>query len=188
MRYRGFHAVLAVLVLLATAGAGAWAQSQGEQDATLLKEIEIQDALLEKGGAGAVGIRVTVDGNKAILTGEVGTRAAQELAEEVALSVQGIKSVDNRLKLATPPAGTGPEKAGRNMEQELADAKLESKVKRHLYSEIGRRARQVEVEATDGVVSLRGELPDASRKQIALQTVGKTNGVKKVIDLLRVAP
>lgn len=183
MRHRWFRAVL-VLVLLAGAVAGARAQSAGEQDATLLKEIEIRDALLEKVGNDAVGIRVTVDGKKAILTGNVPTRSAQELSEEVAKSIEGIKKVDNRLKVAQP--GGAAEQAGRTVDQEMADAKLESKVKRHLYSEIGKRARQIEVEVTDGVVSLRGEVPDEGRKQLALDTAGKTEGVKQVIDLLRV--
>ncbi|HVR98523.1 MAG TPA: BON domain-containing protein [Thermoanaerobaculia bacterium] len=181
MRYRGFLAV-AVLILLAAAVGGAAAQSQGEADPTLLKEIEIRDSLLEKVGNDAVGIRVTVDGKKAILTGKVPTRAAQELSEEVALNVEGIKSVDNRLKVVPP----GGETTDQTLEQEMADARLETKVKRHLYSEIGKRARHIEVEVTDGIVSLRGEVPDESRKQLALDTAGKTEGVKQVIDLLRV--
>jgi osmotically-inducible protein OsmY len=183
MRYLKFLAAV-VLVLLAAAVGVAQAQSQGEQDPTLLKEIEIRDSLLEKVGNGAVGIRVTVDGKKAILTGQVPTRAAQELSEEVALNVEGIKSVDNRLKVVPP--GSDGATTDQTLEQEMSDARLESKVKRHLYSEIGKRARHIEVEATEGIVSLRGEVPDESRKQLALNTAGKTEGVKQVIDLLRV--
>ena len=182
MRYRWFRVTAMILLLLAAAMAGAQAQSQGEQDETLLKEIEIRDALLEKVGNDAVGIRVTVDRKKAILTGKVPTRAAQELSEEVARSIAGIKTVDNRLQVVTPSGEPGSQDVG----EELSDAKLETKVKRHLYSELGKRARKIEVEVTDGVVSLRGEVPDESRKQIALDTARKTAGVKEVIDLLRV--
>ena len=185
MNKRGF-VVFALALALALAATAARAVSEepkgGEQDATYAKELEIRDLLLEKGGQSAVGIRVTVDRTKAILTGDVPTRAAQELAEEVALSVDGIKSVNNRLQIKPPAGGTASETA----EDEMADALLESKVKKSLYNEIGKRARQVEVEAVDGVVSLRGKLPDDARKKIALDAAGKTKGVVRVIDLIKV--
>jgi osmotically-inducible protein OsmY len=157
-----------------------------EQDASYAKELEIRELMLEKGGQSALGIRVTVDHAKAILTGDVPTRAAQELAEEVALSVEGIKSVTNRLRVVPPPGKT--ETADHTVEAETADAYLESKVKRHLYSEIGKRARDLEVEAVDGVVSLRGTLPDDSRKKIAIEAATNTKGVKRVVDLIKVKP
>lgn len=179
LKRNGFAWVLAGLVLaFLAAPAIAQEQQASEQDAEYAKELEIRELMLEKGGEGALGIKVTVDRNKAILTGEVPTRAGQELAEEVALSVDGIKSVDNRLRIKPSEQ--------HYVADEIADAQLESKVKRHLYSEIGKRAKQIEVEAVDGVVSLRGTLPDASRKQIALDAAAKTKGVKKVIDLIKV--
>ncbi len=188
MNSRRFAVFALALVVLLGIAARTAAQEASEQDSTYAKELEIQELLLEKGGKVAVGIRVTVDRAKAILTGEVPTRAAQELAEEVALSVDGIKSVDNRLRVVPPPGGNAADAAARTMEEETADAYLESKVKRHLYNEIGKRARDLEVEAVDGVVSLRGTLPDASRKQIALDAATKTKGVTRVIDLIKVKP
>lgn len=171
------------LCLVAAASTVLGQEKKGEeQDSTYAKELEIRDLLLEKGGQNALGIRVTVDRSKAILTGEVPTRAVQELAEEVALSVDGIKAVDNRLQLKPPAGGSAPTK----LDEEVADARLESKVKRHLYDEIGKRARDLEVEAVDGVVSLRGTLPDEARKKIALDAAGKTKGVKRVVDLIKV--
>ncbi len=184
MRFHWYAAL--VLTLLVAGVAGERAQSQDEQDATLLKEIEVRDVLLDKIGNDAVNIRVTVDRRKAILTGQVPTRAAQELSEEVVLSVPGIRSVDNRLRVAPRPAGNSAETAVRTVDQELTDAKLESRVKKNLYSELGRRAREIEVEATDGVISLRGKVPDPNRKQLALDTAGKTPGVVQVIDLIQV--
>ena len=180
--------VVFALALALTATAGRLAgqeQKDGEQDANYAKELEIRELLLEKGGEGALAIQVSVDREKAILIGEVPTRAAQELAEEVALSVEGIKSVTNRLRVKPAAGGKTPDTT---LEEETADAYLESKVKRHLYNEIGKRARDLEVEAVDGVVSLRGTLPDESRKQIALDAVTKTKGVTRVIDLIKVKP
>lgn len=55
-----------------------------------------------------------------------------------------------------------------------------------LAAEIGRHAFDLEVECSDGVVSLRGTVPDEERHRIALRAAESTSGVKKVIDLLRV--
>lgn len=183
--------VFALVLALVAAAAPAVAQKQKQaqkaspQDAAYAKELEIRDLMLEKGGQSALGVNVTVDGKTAILTGEVPTRAGQELAEEVALSVDGIKHVDNRLRIK-PPAGTAV--PPHSLEQEFADAKLEAKVKKQLHSEIGKWSKKVEVEATEGIVSLRGTLPDANRKQLALDTAGKTKGVRRVVDLIKVKP
>jgi osmotically-inducible protein OsmY len=184
LRNRGWTAFAVVFALLAAA-APAVAQGASHSDPTLAKEIEIRNLMLEKGHEAALGIRVRVDGSTAILTGTVPTRAAQELAEEVAKSVDGIKKVDNRLQIK--PASGGPPPT-HTVEQEMADAHLEMKVKRQLNGEIGKYAKQIEVEATDGVVSLRGTVPDANRKQLALDTAGKTEGVKRVIDLIKIKP
>ena len=170
-----------LLALVAAPGRSVAQEQQSQRDKDYAKELEIQELLFEKGGNAALGIKVTVDRTTAILVGEVPTRAAQELAEEVALSVEGIKSVKNRLQVA---GGKDKNDTG----EETADAYLETKVKRNLYSEIGKRARQIEVEAVDGVVSLRGTVPDESRKQIALDTATKTKGVKRVVDLINVKP
>jgi len=179
-----------VFVPLAQGIAGAAGPQQTEQKENAAdpesKELELRDLLLTKLGHDALGIRVTVDRTTAILTGTVPTRSAQELAEEVAFSFEGIKKVDNRVKVDPKAGGGTGEKAGRTADQETADAALEIKVKRSLFSELGKRARDIEVEAVDGVVSLRGTVPDSARKQIALTAANQTKGVQRVIDLIKV--
>ncbi len=152
----------------------------------LVKEAEVTEKLLEKIGEAALEIRVRMDGGTAILTGNVPTRAARELVDEVALSVEGVRKVNNRLKLAPKPGGSPAAKADRKMDQEVADAVLESRVKRHLFYEIGGRAKDLEVEAVDGVVSLRGKLDTEARRDLALRAAEKTEGVKQVVDLIEV--
>jgi len=148
----------------------------------VLTELKVKAALLEKLGTDALGIKVAVVGDKVTLTGAVSKRSTEELAEEVARSVEGVKKVDNRLEVV---ASGG--QAGGNVEAEANDSLLESKVKMALASEIGRHAWNVEVEATDGVVSLRGTVPDAQRREIAVKTARDTKGVRKVVDLLKTA-
>ncbi|HSN89425.1 MAG TPA: BON domain-containing protein [Thermoanaerobaculia bacterium] len=148
---------------------------------------DVRLALLDKLGWDALDVKVDVDGGEARLTGEVDKRTTQELAEEVALSVQGVERVDNRLRLKPQSAPeTRVDHAVSNTEREVNDAALEMRVGKNLLAEIGRYALDLEVEVTDGVASVRGTVPDRERKSLALKAAERTSGVKKVIDLIEV--
>lgn len=148
---------------------------------------DVRLALLDKLGWDALDVDVDVDGSRARLTGEVDRRTTQELAEEVALSVQGVERVDNRLRLKPQSAPeTVVNQAVSNTEREVNDAALELRVGKNLLAEIGRYALSLEVEVTDGVASVRGTVPDRERKSLALKAAERTSGVKKVIDLVDV--
>ena len=174
---------LSLLVLLSLPLA---AQEEDEHPTEWVTESKLELALFEKLGADALSIRVRVDRTTAILTGEVSSRSVQELATEVARSISGVAKVENRLTRRRSDEGGAAERAGRNTDEELRDAKLEAAVKLKLFAELGLRARRIEVEAAEGVVSLRGRLPDEARKKIALESAGKVENVEKVVDLLRV--
>ncbi len=139
------------------------------------------------GGADARFTRVSVDRSRAILLGDVTDRAVQELSKEVALAFDEVSEVSNRLRLIRP--GGGPvHEVVTTVEEETADAVLESEVKLALAAEIGRHAGRVEVEAVEGVVSLRGTVPDEARRTIALDTASGVAGVRRTVDLLTIAP
>jgi osmotically-inducible protein OsmY len=173
---RGTGIVLFGLVL----SAPALGQSAPDKQAAMEKKV--MALCVEKLGDDAKTIRATVVGDKVTLTGEVATRAVAELAEEVALSVEGIKNVDDQIS-AKNAKGFGKGK----VQKEVNDAKLEVAVKKAIEKEVGEKfAKTIEVEVTGSWVSLRGTLPDASRKEFALKAVGKVEGVKKVVDLITV--
>src|SRR5271169_4850884 len=69
-----------------------------------LKALTVQSKLIDKLGTDALGITVHVSGETATLTGEVIKKSSQKLAEAVALSVEGIKKLDNQVTEKTPPA------------------------------------------------------------------------------------
>lgn len=183
-----------LLVLLCTLAAGCAGTVPGPRSAAgdpdvsdASVEADVYVALLEKLGRDGLPIDVEVRGGRATLTGEVEQRSTQELAEEVARSVPGVRRVDNRV---TAPSGgtarTAPGQAVDHAGMEVEDAVLEARVGKNLLAEIGRHALGLEVECSDGVVSLRGTLPDDERRRIALRAAETTSGVQKVVDLLRV--
>src|SRR5215210_7994736 len=152
-----------------------------EQDvANARLEADVRLALLDKLGEDSLGVTVDAVGGRVSLIGAVDRRTTQELAEEVAKSVPGVRSVDNRLAAREgQPEATSVGKA-------VGYAVLEMRVGKNLLGEIGRYALDLEVESTDGVVSLRGTLPDRERKSLALKVVRETSGVERVIDLVQV--
>lgn len=132
-------------------------------------------------GGDAKQIEVKIEGSNATLTGTVSERSTQELAEEVARSIPGVTSVNNRL--------VGPEARGLDkLRTEAMDAALEMAVKGALASEAGSSVAQaLEVEAADGAVSLRGTVSDGGAHTRALDVAGRVEGVRKVVDLVEVA-
>lgn len=158
-----------------------------DQAADALLTEKVRAKLLTKLGTDALGIDIVTRGDRVLLTGAVDERPTQELAEEVTRSVTGVRKVDNRIAMVPRTGGPGPVgRAAASAESELGDAALESRVKADLLGELGRYALEIEVEATDGVVSLRGWVPDAGRERIALDTARGVRGVAKVIDLIRI--
>ncbi|MBI2215530.1 MAG: BON domain-containing protein, partial [Acidobacteria bacterium] len=105
----------------------------------------------------------------------------QELAEQVALYFFEVASVDNQLK-----AEKDRSLLEGQLQDESYDAALESEAKVALAAEIGAHATAINVEACDGLVALRGTVPDASRHKFAVDGVARLSRVAKVIDLLRV--
>jgi osmotically-inducible protein OsmY len=189
--------VLAASVLVAAASlltpapalAGEPSPTPASEDSALkdaITHIKVRTELLSKLGWDALGIDIDVQGSRVVLAGSVKKRSTQELAKEVALAVSGVTKVRDDVRLvpsaepSTPVART-VEKA----EHEVRDALLESRVKGKLLEQIGTQAMHVEVEATDGVVSLRGTVPTDEHHDLAIRTARATKGVKRVIDLLK---
>jgi osmotically-inducible protein OsmY len=143
-----------------------------------LSATSVKAKLIDKLGADALRITVSVSGETATLTGEVAKSPSQGLAEEVALSVEGIKKVDNKV---TVKDAAGPLAAS---EASVKNVALEMKVKSILLTEIGKNALKIEVEVVDGVVSLRGKLDNPQSAKAAIEKTRSIKGVKKVINLL----
>jgi hyperosmotically inducible protein len=171
-----------------TPRAQAGAEAVREQDVSDARlETDVRLALLEKLGEDGLGVTVDATGGRVSLIGAVDKRTTQELAEEVVKSVPGVQSVDNRLASREgQPQSTLPGRAVGRAEREVKDAVLEMRIGRKLLGEIGRYALDLEVEVTDGVVSVRGTLPDRERKSLALRAVRDTSGVVSVVDLLKI--
>lgn len=188
--------VLLVAALLAAASAAFLYAGTGSHEAVIteVKEdvrdtsraLAIKGALVRHFGRDAMDIRVVVDESAVSLSGDVRQRPTMELSEEVVRSLDSAYIVHNFLSHAPSDVESATD-LFTHAEMETGDAILETKIKHELISGIGDAAFAVSVEACDGVVSLRGQVPDQERRDVAIRSVGGHPDVMKVIDLLTVA-
>lgn len=159
-------------------------RSLGETVEDALLGTKVKAALLTDLGFDAFAIDVNARSGEVTLTGTVDTRTTAEQSQAVAKSVEGVSKVHHHVRVEQKPTGTPVADAVAKGEREVADALLESKVKMALLSELGKNAFDLEVEATDGTVSLRGTVEESAHEKLALSTAENCDGVKKVIDLI----
>ncbi|MGD0819922.1 MAG: BON domain-containing protein [Desulfomonilia bacterium] len=101
------------------------------------------------------------------LTGTVSEESHKSLAQETVASLQGVKSVDNRLEVK----GERP--------AEKSDAWLTTKVKTMLLYHRNVSA-MTEVNTKDGIVTLRGEAASQAQKDLTTEYTKDVEGVKDV--------
>jgi osmotically-inducible protein OsmY len=166
-----------------------WSTVQ-EQVADMLLLTRIRVALLERLKEDGLRVTIEVHGGSVELSGQVEKGENVELAGRVAASVTGVRTVRSRVTLA--PSGQALEPpiahALGTAERAVADALLAARVKTRLLEEMGKIAFDIEVEATDGSVSLSGKVPDAARGKLAVDVAKRTPGVKELHDHLKVGP
>lgn len=96
-------------------------------------------------------------------------------AEEIARNTDGVVRVINDLKVGDIDVGT-----------QVSDAGITSKVKSKLAADPEVTAMNVDVDTTDGVVTLSGLVRTESQREEAEELARNTEGVKRVRNLLEV--
>ena len=130
-------------------------------------------------------IDVDVEQGTAILTGTVESEVDRELAEQVALGIEGIRKVDNKLLVDAqyqPKASSEP-----SLSQRFDDATLTATVKSKLLWNRSTEGLDINVDTQNGVVSLSGEAQSAEAKELAGRLADNTDGVRKVVNDLKVS-
>ncbi len=178
---RSIPAVVLILAAASVAGSLQAASLQVDPATARARESTIERSLVERLGPDAASIRAVVAGSRVTLIGEVEQRVTAELSAEVTMSLDGVRGVSNRVH-----ARRDLELLDGKLFLEGKDTELEIQVKRAIWREVGETtARALEIEACDGVVSLRGVAPDGIRRSQALASAAQVPGVRSVLDLVR---
>lgn len=124
-------------------------------------------------------LKVSVTQGKAILTGHVSEDMKKDLAKQIALGVDGIKSVDNRIDITSSLLPPQPS-TGRAFGDVVDDATVTSAVKSKLAWSRHADFLIVDVSTSRGVVTLQGSANTAEAKEAAGKLVMNTQGVRSL--------
>ena len=129
---------------------------------------------------------VDVDGNTVILTGEVDESIDKDLAEQVALGVDGVKKVKNNIKVnedyQRKPKKTKQE---RGFGDAVSDATTTASVKSMLLWNGNTDGMDINVDTMNGVVTLTGTVDNSAEKELAERLAANTDGVRDVENKLK---
>ncbi|MCC2606966.1 BON domain-containing protein [Planctobacterium marinum] len=165
-------------LLVAQVSAADWqddakdAWIDGKVETTLLLNTELN----------SFDINTDVKEGKVILTGSVDREVESSLAEELTLSIEGVKSVDNQLVVVQKQEKQPSEKSY----SEFTDKKITTVVKTRLLVESDVSGTSIDVDTEKGVVTLNGEVASEAEEQLAVLIAQKTDDVKKVVSNLTV--
>jgi osmotically-inducible protein OsmY len=130
-------------------------------------------------------IDVDVENGSAKLTGKVETAVERDLAEQIALGIEGVKKVDNQLTL--DPAFEAKASTEPSLSQRFEDATLAATVKSKLLWNSNTEGLDITVKAANGTIGLTGSAQSAEAKELAGRLAANTDGVREVNNLLSVS-
>jgi hyperosmotically inducible protein len=151
--------------------------------------------------------RIDVDTKDRVVTlsGAVDTPQARERAVEIARGTEGVQDVVDRLTItpgATPTTGVDDpiQREGREAVREgqdkardagdampdLSDAGITTTVKAKLLGDTRVPGMKIDVDTKEGVVTLTGTVSAGTEKERAVELAKATNGVKSVVDRIKV--
>lgn len=134
----------------------------------------VRDALRFDPRVPDAGIEVSVRGGKVTLRGQVSSPWERRAAEQDALGTLGARQVENRIEVTST--------------EEISDADLRRAVRARLANHPAVTAEGIRVDASDGVVHLRGRVDSAFESRQAERTAAGVRGVAVVQNDLRVSP
>jgi hyperosmotically inducible protein len=169
--------VLASGIALALATTGAFAADTLSQDITNARqETQIWTTYALSPYLRANDLKVSVQNGKATLTGKVEEDVNKDLAKQIALGVDGIKSVDNQIVVQADYVPSA-KSASRGYGEVIDDATITAAVKSKLMWSRHTDGFTTNVETKSGKVTLTGTADSAADKDTAGHLAMHTRGV-----------
>ncbi len=135
---------------------------------------KVKATLMGEGSLKKSKIRVTTTNGVVTLKGSASSSDAKSAAETAAKSVEGVKSVDNNL--STP----GSSKTVSKTKQAVSDSWITTKVKSEILADSLSKGFEVSVTTIDGMVALKGALPNQDAIDHVKDIAQGVEGVKSV--------
>jgi hyperosmotically inducible periplasmic protein len=152
-------------------------------------ETRVQSRFYQNDELRAHRIDVDVDDGVVKLSGEVDNETRRRQAVSIARNVDGVRDVRDELKVKaeeTRSEARDRDRDDRDFSDRFDDGWITTKVQAKYYLDTDLKGRDIDVTTRDGVVTLSGEVEGERQRQIAISTARETDGVKNVVDELRV--
>lgn len=171
----------ACAIAMATSGSPVLAESGKKESSDLWSKASLTTTYTLNRHLNPFDIDTEVHKGVATLRGTVESQAERDLAEELALGVDGITKVNNQLKVdpnITPKsAKTNKDGSDRSFMRKVEDATLTSKVKSQLLWNSNTSGLDINVDTRNGIVTLNGKVDTDTEAQLAEQIARNTGDV-----------
>ena len=128
-----------------------------------------------------------VMGTTVVLTGKVESDVDKELAERLALGIDGVTEVTNRLVVVAPEeARAGQSEDDRALSAKVEDATLTAEVKTKLLANEQTDGLDINVDTVRNAVTLSGTVDSSAEKDLAGEIARQVEGVADVSNKLMV--
>lgn len=199
--------VIAAAVMFLTAPAASMAQSAPTaQTRPTDQELSnlIAKAISDDKTFTADAIKVSVNGGVVTLTGMVGKDADRATAERLA-RVPGVSRVENNLKSrenvtaaakdtadtvadASKKGARATKNAVSKTGEVITDEWIVTRIRTNVANDEALTGSDIKVDVKDNVVTLTGTVPTAAARTKALTVAKEVEGVKRVVNRLKVSP
>jgi hyperosmotically inducible periplasmic protein len=139
--------------------------------------MKVKSALLFHRNVSASGTEVQLKDGIVTLKGVAASQAQKDLTTEYAQDVEGVKSVNNEMTVAT-----GSPKTDQTMGEKIDDASITAQVKGSLLSHRSTSALGTKVTTLNGIVTVGGSAKNAAEKALVTKLVTDINGVRSVVN------
>ncbi|MGB5354646.1 MAG: BON domain-containing protein [Woeseia sp.] len=185
----------AVMVALSL-GAGGTALAEGNTDYTGAVKDAWLDGRIETAFAlnrhlNPFAIDTEVDNGVAYLTGTVESDIDRDLAGEIALNIDGVTKVENKLdvkeKSAMDKMAASAKQKTNSLMQSIDDATITASVKTRLMANGNTKGLSINVDTENEVVTLSGKVRSSEERNLAEVLAKNTDSVAKVNNKLTVS-
>lgn len=171
-----------------TAGRDMWVRAS---NGWITTKIQAQ-YYLDRGLKGR-NIEVETANGTVSLTGSVENERARQRAVEIARTTEGVRRIEDRLQITGGAVGTGGQTpAGRDQERPVigavTDAGITMTIQSKYFLDEDVKGRNIDVDTASGIVTLTGTVESEGERQQALAIARGTNGVRGVVDQLKIVP
>jgi len=130
-------------------------------------------------------IDTAVNGGVVTLTGMVGSEVQKDLAEEIAVNLDGVTSVNNMLTVGESDYSL--DEAGRKFTNAFYDMTTTARIKSNFAMNSQLSALDINIDTKDGVVTLQGQAESDAAKQLAEEIAAGYDHVVRVDNRLVVS-